>query len=147
MLISSRKYFILADSTQFVGFANATSRETLGVIFKDNRCSNLNGKIKTATEFGISQHLQTIRADIQQFVARTERRYDLIFADPPYAYKHYEEIAQLVFEHNLLNEGGLLVIEHGKQTSLETITQFDFSRNYGGVHFSFFRNVSEIERK
>jgi 16S rRNA (guanine966-N2)-methyltransferase len=97
---------------------------------------------KTAAEFGIADHMQTIRADIQQFVARTERRYDLIFADPPYKYEGYVALVQKIQERELLNEHGTLIVEHGKETNLSHLAGYQYSRNYGNVHFSFFKRSS-----
>lgn len=97
---------------------------------------------KTATEFGIGQNLQTIRADIQQFVGRTERRYDLIFADPPYKYEGYVSLVQTILERELLKENGTLIVEHGKETNLSNMEGYEFTRNYGNVHFSFFSRTS-----
>jgi 16S rRNA (guanine966-N2)-methyltransferase len=96
---------------------------------------------KTSVEFGIANKLQTIRADIQQFVSRTERRYDLIFADPPYKYEAYVSLVQKILERELLNENGTLIVEHGKETNLSTMEGYEFTRNYGNVHFSFFKRT------
>ena len=97
---------------------------------------------KTAAEFGIEKNLQTIRADIQQFVGRTERRYDLIFADPPYKYEGYVTLVQKIIDRELLNENGTLIVEHGKETNLSNMEGYQFTRNYGNVHFSFFKRTS-----
>jgi 16S rRNA (guanine966-N2)-methyltransferase len=94
---------------------------------------------KTAKEFNIDPHLQTIRAEILQFVSRTERRYDLIFADPPYKYDGYVDLVNKILERELLNDHGLLIVEHGKETNLSFISGFQFTRNYGNVHFTFFK--------
>ncbi len=98
---------------------------------------------KNAEELGIGDDLHVLKSEILQFLQRTEQTYDLIFADPPYDVTFHKEIANIVFERNLLNEGGLLIIEHGKRTDLSAITQFDFVRNYGNVNFSFFHQDNE----
>ncbi len=123
------------------------SREAGQVTAVDINLNCLRFVRKNAEDMKIDNEIRTVKMDILHFLKLTEETYDLIFADPPYAYKHHAEIAILVFERALLNENGLLVIEHGKDVDLSTITQFVFSRNYGGVHFSFFRNESEIENK
>ena len=97
---------------------------------------------KTAAEFGIGEHMQTIRADIQQFVARTERHYDLIFVDPPYKYDGYTSLIEKILEHELLNENGTLIVEHGKETNLSATQGYQFTRNYGNVYFSFIKRTS-----
>ena len=92
---------------------------------------------KTSQEFDFSIH--AIKSDVFKYLERATGSYDIIFADPPYAYEFHAEIVKLVFERELLTENGVLIVEHGKQTSLENITHFDFERMYGGVHFSFFQ--------
>lgn len=122
------------------------SRESGAVTAVDINLNCLRFIRKNAEEMKISDDIRTVRMDILHFLKLTEESYDLIFSDPPYAYKQHADIAQIVFDRELLNEGGLLVIEHGKDVDLSGITQFDFFRNYGGVHFSFFRNEAEIDR-
>lgn len=121
------------------------SREAGVITAVDTNLNCLRFVRKSAEEMNIAEDIRTVKMDIVHFLKLTEDKYDLIFADPPYAYKYHSELAQIVFERDLLNEGGLLVIEHGKETKLDTITQFDFSRNYGNVYFSFFRRTEEKE--
>lgn len=78
------------------------------------------------------------KSDVRDFLRKATKTYDLIFADPPYAVEFHAEIAQLVFEKNLLNEGGLLIIEHGRHTELSDFPSFLYKRSYGNVYFSFF---------
>ena len=37
----------------------------------------------------------------------------------------------------MMKKGGLLIVEHGKQTDLTSSPIYSFSRNFGNVHFSF----------
>jgi hypothetical protein len=46
-------------------------------------------------------------------------------------------LIQTIFDKKLLKKGGLLIVEHGKQTDLTSSPFFSFSRNFGNVHFSF----------
>ena len=39
-------------------------------------------------------------------------KFDLIFVDPPYDYNVYEKILDKVSTLNLLNENGLIILEH-----------------------------------
>ncbi len=94
---------------------------------------------KIAAQLGIEDNLDTIKSDIISYIGKIDRKFDLIFADPPYDVKFHAEIAEIVFERSLLTENGLLIIEHGKFTDLSQITNFEFLRNYGNVNFSFFR--------
>lgn len=93
-----------------------------------------------ARELGCDSEIAVIKADILKFLEQTTQQYDIIFADPPYAYEHHAAIATTVFERNLLAPDGMLIIEHGRETNMESHPHFILSRKYGNVHFSFFLN-------
>ena len=80
-----------------------------------------------------------IRGDVFKFIKSAKGEYDFIFADPPYELKDLKTIPDLIFENNLLKEGGLFVLEHGKQDNFEENPHFVEKRAYGSVNFSFFR--------
>ncbi|NDV66435.1 RsmD family RNA methyltransferase [Bacteroides sp. 224] len=80
-----------------------------------------------------------IRGDVFKFVSNTREQFDLIFADPPYELKGLETIPDLIFNHNLLKEDGILVLEHGKKDNFDDHPHFIEKRVYGSVNFSFFR--------
>ena len=92
-------------------------------------------------ELGCLDKLIVLKSDILKFLVGTDGMFDIIFADPPYEYEHHAEIVRIVFERQLLTENGVLVIEHSRDVKLENITQFQFLRTYGNVHFSFFENT------
>lgn len=93
---------------------------------------------KTAEEFELP--IETIKADVYKFLKTCQQRFDIIFADPPYDFTdaQFADIANLVFENNLLEANGMLIIEHSKHTILTTLPNFSFSKHYGGNTFSFF---------
>lgn len=93
---------------------------------------------RTAKEFRIEDKMDIIKSDIILFLKKTDLTFDIIFSDPPYDVKFHDQIAQVVFERNLLKEDGILIVEHGRHTVLEEIPQFDVMRPYGNVYFSFF---------
>ena len=75
-----------------------------------------------------------------------EKSVEMIFADPPYALdqKVFESLVLLVFKQNLLENEGMMIIEHSKYTNLDHLTHFSFKKSYGGSIFSFFEiNPSE----
>jgi 16S rRNA (guanine(966)-N(2))-methyltransferase RsmD len=80
-----------------------------------------------------------MRADVFKYIERCNEQFDFIFADPPYALKGLETIPSLIFEKGLLKEGGLLVLEHGKNNHFEDNPNFIERRVYGSVNFSFFK--------
>ena len=121
------------------------SREAGTVVAVDKNI-NCYKHIKTMShKYECEKEITVIKSDIIKYLKQTNEKFDLIFADPPYAYELHEEIVAIVFERELLNEGGVLIIEHSKQTSLKNRTHFDFERTYGGVHFSFFQKNDSHE--
>ena len=114
--------------------------------------------IACCKQLGI-RNLSVIRGDVFKFISacRTEnevnralaaKKYDLIFADPPYALERIEELPDLIlkssavsgqYSDSILKEDGWLVIEHGKDTDFTTHPRHYETRTYGSVHFSFFQ--------
>ncbi len=91
-----------------------------------------------AKSFEVEAEIATIQSDIIKHLTTTEMKYDLVFSDPPYEFPKYKEIVDLVFDRNILNEDGLLIVEHGKRTDLSELQNFVQARTYGNVVFSFF---------
>lgn len=93
---------------------------------------------KTAKELDFD--IQVIKSDVFKYLEKTAMKADIIFADPPYDFEteKFLEIARLVFENELLNEEGQLIIEHSKHTDLSSAPNFVDARRYGGSVFSFF---------
>lgn len=80
-----------------------------------------------------------IRGDVFRYIQSNRTQFNFIFADPPYELKELETLPDLIFEHDLLKEGGLFVLEHGKRNNFETHPHFIERRIYGSVNFSFFQ--------
>jgi len=101
---------------------------------KNFKCVGFLKSISQELKFNIN----TVKADVFDFLKTTHTKFDLIFADPPYDLSNIADIHQLVFEQNLLNDNGILIIEHGAKTNLESLHHFSQHRKYGNVNFSFF---------
>lgn len=80
-----------------------------------------------------------IRGDVFRFLKSCHQKFDLIFADPPYALPELDTLPNLVFEHDLLAADGVFVFEHGKHNDFSAHPRFKEHRNYGSVNFSIFR--------
>lgn len=94
---------------------------------------------KTATE--LDMDITVIKSDVFKYLERAPIKTDLVFADPPYDFDdaQFKNIADLVFEKNILNEDGILIIEHSKHTDLSALQNFYEARRYGNSVFSFFK--------
>ena len=93
------------------------------------------------TSDGFDMNIATIKSDVFKFLEKTQQQYTIIFADPPYDFEtdQFAEIPNLVFQNQLIETDGLLVIEHSKHTDLSNLDQYSHSKSYGGSVFSFFR--------
>ncbi len=80
-----------------------------------------------------------LRGDVFRFMKSCRQQFDFIFADPPYALRELPQIPQLVFEKELLADGGVFVFEHGKEHDFSSHGRFIDHRVYGSVNFSIFR--------
>ena len=82
--------------------------------------------------------MRVVRADVFDLLKRANRKFDLVFADPPYALERLPQLPTLVMESGLVAEGGILVVEHPHEYSFEDLPHFWQQRAYGKVNFSFF---------
>ena len=80
-----------------------------------------------------------IRGDVFRFLKSCHQQFDLVFADPPYALEQIPRLPDLVFEHQLLKENAVFVLEHGKGNDFSQHPHFVEHRAYGSVNFSLFR--------
>ena len=93
---------------------------------------------KTAEDFEMP--IQTIKSNVYKFLEKAKQKSTVIFADPPYAFtlEQFSKIPELIFNNNLLENDGTLIIEHSKHTDLSNLENYSYSKNYGGNMFSFF---------
>ncbi len=93
---------------------------------------------ETAEDFDMT--ITTIKSDVFKFLEKSKQKHDIIFADPPYALEldAFSKIPELVFKNELLEDNGILVVEHSKHTDLSQLQYFAYSKGYGGNMFSFF---------
>lgn len=94
----------------------------------------------------LSMDINVVKSDVFKYLERSKAKADIIFADPPYDFEveSFSKIAYLTFHNNLLNENGVLIIEHSKHTDLSGLEHFVEARKYGSSSFSFFE-LAEAE--
>lgn len=96
---------------------------------------------ETAKAFNMQ--IQTIKSDVFKFLEKANLQATIIFADPPYNLnlEEFSKIPELVFQNNFLEDNGLLIVEHSKHTNLSNLSNFVYSKTYGGNSFSFFEKI------
>lgn len=84
-------------------------------------------------------NLKIVHANVYAFLRTCKLKFDLIYADPPYGHKHVQNLDQKILESDILNDDGILIIEHGPETEYTNSPYLTDTRKYGGVNFSFFK--------
>ncbi|HRG19041.1 MAG TPA: 16S rRNA (guanine(966)-N(2))-methyltransferase RsmD [Flavobacterium lutivivi] len=121
------------------------SRGSAPILCIDGDMGCVNFIKKTAKEFDFD--ITALKSDVFKFLEKHTASYDVIFADPPYGMeqKEFEKIIHLIIENEILDEEGMLIVEHSKHTKLEHMENFSFQKSYGGSVFSFFEFEVEDE--
>ena len=98
-------------------------------------------KARPTTDFAKENIFNVLNGyiDFFRFLKSCRQKFDLIFADPPYALPELETIPNLIFEQELLSDDGIFVFEHGKQNDFSANPHFKEHRTYGSVNFSIFK--------
>ncbi|MEM8929822.1 MAG: RsmD family RNA methyltransferase [Acidobacteriota bacterium] len=89
----------------------------------------------------VDRVVELVRVDLPDGGRRLGGTFDLIFADPPYAFTAHE--ALLAVLRPRLASGGALVIEHGQSTDVAGSDVWDVvdRRRYGDTAMTFFAPV------
>ena len=94
-----------------------------------------------AAKFGMD-NLTVVRHNVFEFLEICREKFDLIFADPPYALDGLADIPDKVFAKDILHPGAYFILEHPEEFNFESHPFFVKEKKYGNVHFSFLRNSS-----
>jgi len=131
------KVLDLFGGTGSIGFEFA-SRGCPSIDVVDMDVRSLRAIHEMAGKLGING-MQTIRAEAFRYIRSCSKKYDIIFADPPYALTELQSIPDLVFGCPVLEKEGRLILEHSKKNDFSGHAHFTDHRKYGNVNFSFFK--------
>ena len=95
--------------------------------------------IKTeAARLGLS-NVTMVRSNVFDFLPLCHEKFDIIFADPPYALEGLDTLPDKVFSEDLLYPDCYFILEHPGTYSFTGHPHFVKEKTYGKVHFTFFR--------
>lgn len=119
--ISDKLFLDLFCGTGQMGItAERKGAKVVYVDIKDRNIRNLKGKVRG----------RLVRKDALRFLKNWEGKFDIIYADPPYNYKHYEKLIDLSLSK--LKEGGVFILEHDKRRRFNAYKE----RRYGDTVLS-----------
>ena len=87
---------------------------------------------------GLSQLLSGMNTIEEVLFTAEVEKFDIIFADPPYALEDLATIPDKVFAKDILHPGAYFILEHPADYDFSQHPYFLKERKYGNVHFSFF---------
>lgn len=97
--------------------------------------------IKTeARRLGLD-NVTMVRDNVFDFLPLCHEKFDIVFADPPYALEGLELLPDKVLSAGILHPECYFILEHGDEHSFTTHPFFVKERAYGRVHFSFFEKA------
>ena len=82
--------------------------------------------------------VRVVRGNVFDFLPLCKERFDLVFADPPYALAGLKELPDKVLSLDILQKGNYFILEHGDELSFAGHSALVKERRYGRVCFSFF---------
>ena len=92
---------------------------------------------KTAVTLRI-ENIQVIKMDVFKFIKNCTKKFDFIFAGPPYALTTIDDLPKNIFEKQLLKKDGWFVLEHTPRNSYKSFPFYKTERNYGTTIFTTF---------
>tara|TARA_B100001093_G_scaffold151339_1_gene144048 strand:- start:51 stop:593 length:543 start_codon:yes stop_codon:yes gene_type:complete len=117
-------------------FASRGTRKIL-CVDKNENCVKFIQKTSQNHDFNA---IHVIHSEVLSFLQKQKATQDIIFADPPYDFKYFEDLISLVFEKKILSNEGVFILEHGKKNNFENHSYFTKTKRYGNVNFSFFNS-------
>ena len=90
-----------------------------------------------AAKFSL-RNLTVVRHNVFEFLDICREKFDIIFADPPYALEDLATIPDKIFAKDILHPGAYLILEHPGEYDFKEHPYFIKEKKYGNVHFSFF---------
>lgn len=84
------------------------------------------------------KNVTVVHDNVFDFLPVCHEKFDIIFADPPYALDGLDTIPDKVLSRDILHPECYFILEHGDEHSFKDHPCFVKEREYGRVHFSFF---------
>ena len=79
-----------------------------------------------------------VRSNVFDFLGLCHEKFDIVFADPPYALEGLDTLPDKVFARDILNPECYFILEHPDDYDFSSHPRFVKEKVYGRVHFSFF---------
>jgi len=94
------------------------------------------------SHLGCTDRSAVFVSDAMRMQLRGEAPFDLIFADPPYAFASTAEIPAMIRKNGFLTQDGYLIMEHAPHLTFSAVEGFAIgpTKKFGRTLVTFFRN-------
>ncbi len=126
--------------TGALGF-ESLSRGAREVTFVEAHAATAQAIQRTASDLGVSDRASVVIAPLERAVARLAGRYDIVFADPPYADPYPQAAFSALRTRGTIDQESLVIYEHSASVAAPVDPQFEVVRTerYGAVALAFMR--------
>lgn len=101
--------------------------------------------IEKTKDLLVAPELSIYKMDVFKYLGLCKDRFDIIFADPPYALKNLSEIPRIIIEKGIIEDGGMFIMEHSKDYDFSNLPFFKEKKVYGSVNFSIFEKEKDYK--
>lgn len=141
---------VLENMVDFEGLSALDLFAGTGAItfeFLSRGCADVTAVEKAVTQYNfirkVAQQLNVdnltlIKGDALKFIDTCTKKFDLIFADPPYDMPDFASVPVRILGSQMLRPGTVVIVEHSKNHDFSTLPHFIDHRTYGSVNFSIF---------
>jgi 16S rRNA (guanine966-N2)-methyltransferase len=120
----------------------AMSRGAKKVIFVENSRSAVKFLKLNLETIGADGSAQVVFGDVDKFLQSAFSKYDVIFADPPYAIESLPVLPTKIFEKDVVAKNGYVIIEHPTRYEFQPSSLWEVvvQKEYGRTSVSFFQH-------
>jgi 16S rRNA (guanine966-N2)-methyltransferase len=120
----------------------ALSRGAAHAVFVEASRDSLRVLRANIATLGIEARCSIVEGRAEDFARRTRERFDVILADPPYAFDGREHLIDAVMSAGLLAHAGVLVFEHAADVGIQPGASWSVTdrRDFGTTAVSFIRH-------
>lgn len=120
----------------------ALSRGAQRVVFVENSRSALQFLTLNLEAIGANGDTHVVFGDVDKFLQSGLTKYNVVFADPPYALEGLADLPNKIFERDIVAGGGYLIIEHPTRFEFlpGTLWEIAVQKEYGRTSVSFFQH-------
>jgi 16S rRNA (guanine966-N2)-methyltransferase len=127
-----------------LGF-ESLSRGAAHVTFVEKHRPTADALRAAARDLGVAEHVEVIAAPAERAVSAVRGRYDLVFADPPYAHPYPAAAFGTLLARHTIDASTTVVYEHSARdpAPADPSMQLERSERYGEVMLEFLHPARE----